>query len=113
MSLSMFYKFWAIYSPKLGAIGFLLASIGFATSGSSLGNAVKFAGLTILIPLCIVGAILGIWGCFGFRTRCPKYSTPSYWVQYARRRKIGLDCKSCGLVICENFWSFELSVKQD
>ena len=108
----MFFKFWTIYTPKLGAIGFLLALIGFATWGSSYGDVLQYMGLAILIPLCIVGAILGVWSCFGLRTRCPNCSTRSDWVQYSRR-KTGLDCESCGLIICEHFWSFVLSVKQD
>ena len=106
----MFFRLW-FYACKIGLIGFALTFIGFVTSWP-LSGTLQTVGLSIVVPLGIIGAILGVAGCFGLRSACPVCGTRGLWVQY-ERPSIGLECDRCGLIFGNPLLHFTLRVLPD
>ena len=92
------FRLW-FYLAKVG--GFILFAIIFATfftpSDGLIGRA-RFIAMCILVPLCLMGAFMGILMAFGrLRMLCP-FCGKSGRVGGSKRDGMWLVCESCGFV---------------
>lgn len=92
------FRLW-FYLAKVG--GFALFAIVFATflapADSWLGQ-LRTVALWIVIPLCLVGALMGILHALGkLRMLCP-FCGKSGLVGGNKQDGIWLECETCGLV---------------
>ena len=92
------FRLW-FYLAKVG--GFFLFAIIFATffapSDSLLGRA-RFVAMCILVPLCLIGAFMGILMVFGrLRMLCP-FCGKSGRVGGSKRDGMWMECESCGFI---------------
>jgi hypothetical protein len=106
---AMLFRIW-FYACKVALLGFGLVFQGGGTT-YPWSKAVRSIGFTIVVPLCIVGALLGIWGIFGVRSACPRCGKRGLWVRCGRR--LGLECDRCGIIVCGNpLWDWKLRVSE-
>jgi hypothetical protein len=97
----MFLRIWFLYLQKLGFIGFALCVLGLLVSSSEWGPPLKVAGMMIVIPLGILGALITIPLLFFKRPlRCPACGEPGEVILYERHP--GIECVNCGIVYCKN-----------
>jgi hypothetical protein len=92
------FRLW-FYLAKVG--GFILFAIIFATffapADSGLGH-LRLVAQWILIPLCLVGALMGVLMVLGkLRMLCP-FCRKSGPVGGNKQDGIWLECETCGLV---------------
>ena len=92
------FRLW-FYLAKLG--GFILFAIIFATffaPSDSLPGRVRFIAMCVLVPLCLIGAFMGILMALGrLRMLCP-FCGESGRVGGSKRNGMWMECGSCGLV---------------
>ncbi len=92
------FRLW-FYLSKVG--GFILFAIIFATffapRDSALGQ-MRVVAVCILIPLCLVGAVMGIMMRFDkLRMLCP-FCAKSGRVGGSKRDGLWMECETCGLI---------------
>ena len=102
------FRLW-FYLAKVG--GFILFAIIFATffapSNSLLGHT-RFVAMCILVPLCLVGAFMGILMAFGrLRMLCP-FCSKSGRVGGSKCDGMWMECESCGFVHGSGFWGLKI-----
>lgn len=105
----MLFRIW-FYACKVGLLGFGLVFLGISTT-YPWSKLVESIGIVIIAPLCIAGALLGIWGIFGLRTACPRCGKSGLWVRCGRQ-SLGLECDRCGIVYGNPLWDWKLRVSQ-
>jgi hypothetical protein len=78
---------------------------------SGWGQALKLAGMVIIVPLGVTGALLAVYLLFfKGRLRCPVCGERGEFVVYGRRP--GLECAGCGIVYCKNMLTdFHMTVE--
>lgn len=90
----MLFRIW-YHAGQLALLGFALTAAGMMFNRTSFLLPI---GVSIILPLGILGAILGIvWCTLGIRTACPQCRKPGYWVSPAKS-VLAVDCEQCGLV---------------
>ncbi len=92
------FRLW-FYLAKVG--GFILIAFIFATffapRDSALGHA-RLVAMCILIPLCLVGAVMGIMMAFGkLRMLCP-FCGKSGRVGGSKQQGMWMVCETCGFI---------------
>jgi hypothetical protein len=107
----MFFRLYFLYLSKLWWVGFVLCAVGMVAHATDWGEAVKFIGGAIVIPLSILGALLAIPMLFIKRPlRCPVCGTRGGFVLVGRRPAV--ECSQCGIVSCKNVvTSFQLNIE--
>ena len=92
------FRLW-FYLTKVR--GFILFSIIFATfsaPGDIVAERVRFIAMCILVPLCLVGAFMGILMAFDrLRMLCP-FCGKSGPVGGNKRDGMWMECETCGFV---------------
>lgn len=105
----MLFRIW-FYACKVGLLGFGLVLLG-ASTAYPWSAVAKSIGIVIVVPLCIAGALLGIWGIFGIRSSCPLCGKRGLWVRY-EEKGLGLACDGCGIVGGNPLWNWKLRVSE-
>lgn len=87
------------YLTKIGApILFAFICVTFAFSGDSVLGLVRFVALSLLISLCLVGALMGTLISFDkLRMRCP-FCRRSGPAGCSKTRGMWMECDSCGFI---------------
>jgi hypothetical protein len=92
------FRLW-LYLTKVYGVGLfaVIFATFFAPNDSALGHA-RSAALFILIPLCLIGALMGILMAFGkLRMLCP-FCGRSGPAGASKQDGMWMKCESCGLI---------------
>ncbi len=105
----MFFRIYFLYLCKVANFGLVLLIISFVLPVHlRLGDLVRTAGLALVIPICIAGALSALVVLAGKRLACPLCGESGEFV--VDGKKPALECDRCGLVSCKNIWlSFKLN----
>jgi hypothetical protein len=92
------FRLW-FYLVKVG--GFTLFAIVFATLFAPANSAltrVRFVAICLMVPLCVVGSLMGILMAFDkLRMLCP-FCGKSGRAGGNKRRGMWMECATCGFV---------------
>lgn len=92
------FRLW-FYLVKIGG-GFLFAivALSFFCSSDGVFGHIRFVALCMLIPLCLVGAYLGVLLSFGrLRMSCP-FCGKSGRAGGSKAQGMWMECDSCGRI---------------
>ena len=105
----MFFRVWFLFVCKLGYFALLAWIATFVFQHQSWAEYIHVYSAMIFIPLCIIGAVVGIWmGFNSFRMNCPLCGKKSQFL-FTASRQPGVHCKDCGVVSARNWlWSFKI-----
>ena len=91
------FKLWiklATFAPLL----FFCVFVGFIFQGSQVGAVILLIGLCLLIPLCLIGAAMGILIAMDrLFFRCPFCVSKSPFIG-GDKRSLWIECPSCGII---------------
>jgi hypothetical protein len=91
------FKLW-IKLCAFGPLLYLFILIGFVLPNSTIANVIFLTGISLLIPLCAVGAVMGILLALNrLFFRCPFCSAKSPVVA-GNKKRLWIECPTCGLI---------------
>ena len=92
------FRFWHYACKLLGLPLFGGSFLGAIFIGTTAGAAIFVASLALLLPLCLVGAVMGGLMALGrLRMRCPFCGQPGpAWG--SRSQGMRMHCPTCGLI---------------
>jgi hypothetical protein len=91
------FRLW-FYLTKLGGILFVIIFVTFFAPNESLLGRARFVAMCILVPLCLIGAVMGILMAIGrLRMRCP-FCGKTGQVGGSKRDGLWMECESCDFV---------------
>lgn len=92
------FRLWFYLAKVGGGVLFVVVALSFFLPSDGMFDRIRFATLCLLIPLCLVGAYLGILMSFGrLRMKCP-FCGKSGSVGGSKARGLWMECDSCGFI---------------
>jgi hypothetical protein len=105
----MLFRLW-FYLCKIAILGFALTILGIAKI--SIWSQWFFViGLSILVPLCLCGALVAILFCLGWRWACPFCGEKA--TLSGERNKMIIKCPRCGSYQANIFYDWRFKIMED
>jgi hypothetical protein len=92
------FRLWYYLAKVGGFILFAIVAATFSAPSDTVLGRVRFLALCVFIPLCLVGAFLGVlMACHRLRMLCP-FCGRSGYVGGNKRDGMWMVCDSCGFI---------------